>query len=194
MREIAYHGTSSKHVDSIKNNGLDPKHSHNRADHWLGQGIYFFDDYDKALWWASCTSKNKKYYKAVFKAQITASDEEVLNLDDKCQLDKFIDYTIELSNHIGNECVEKMPVFNTDTARAVYFDYYKTQYNVSVIIRTFTKLYPRNTESRHHNKLRKQEEILKKLGLSFLERQICVSKKECIQAVMLVYKEDEEVI
>lgn len=194
MREIAYHGTSSKHVDSIKNNGLDPKHSHSREDHWLGQGVYFFDDYDKALWWAGCVSKNNDYYEAVFKAQITASDEEVLNLDDKCQLDKFIDYTIELSNHIGNECVGKMPVFNTDTARAVYFDYYKNQYNVSVIIGTFTKPYAGYTEFRNRNKLCKQEEVLKKIGLSFLERQICVSKKECIQAVMLVYKEDKEVI
>ena len=44
MNEIGYHGTCSKHKDSIESNGFDPAKCNYRADHWLGQGVYFFDD------------------------------------------------------------------------------------------------------------------------------------------------------
>ena len=53
MNEIGYHGTCSKHKDSIESNGFDPAKCNYRADHWLGQGVYFFDDYEKALWWSA---------------------------------------------------------------------------------------------------------------------------------------------
>ena len=56
MNEVGYHGTCLKYRYDIETNGLDPIKSKYRADHWLGQGVYFFDDYDKALWWASTTS------------------------------------------------------------------------------------------------------------------------------------------
>ncbi len=41
MNEIGYHGTCSKHKDSIESNGFDPAKCNYRADHWLGQGVYF---------------------------------------------------------------------------------------------------------------------------------------------------------
>ena len=47
MNEVGYHGTCSKYRYDIEKNGLDPIKSKYRADHWLGQGVYFFDDYDK---------------------------------------------------------------------------------------------------------------------------------------------------
>ena len=36
-----YHGTSSRHAESIAKNGLDPDKTHERPNHWLGQGVYF---------------------------------------------------------------------------------------------------------------------------------------------------------
>ena len=32
------------------------------------------------------------------------------------------------------------------------------------------------------------------IGIKFQERQICVSKKECIKSVKLIYNEEEEVV
>lgn len=53
MNEIGYHGTCSKYRYSIEKNGLDPSKCKHHDDHWLGQDVYFFDDYDKAMWWAT---------------------------------------------------------------------------------------------------------------------------------------------
>lgn len=45
---------------------------------------------------------------------------------------------------------------------------------------------------------KKDKELQKKIvnitGLGFNERQICVSKKECIKPTKLIYNEEEEVI
>jgi hypothetical protein len=35
---------------------------------------------------------------------------------------------------------------------------------------------------------------MRSIGLKFHERQICVSKKECIKSTVLIYSEDEEVV
>lgn len=48
----SYHGTCSNAVDNIEKYGLDPKQVKRRDDHWLGQGVYFFENYRKAQWWA----------------------------------------------------------------------------------------------------------------------------------------------
>lgn len=36
---IAYHGTNSENIESIKNNGFKPSYSNSE---WLGSGVYFF--------------------------------------------------------------------------------------------------------------------------------------------------------
>ena len=49
---VGYHGTTSSAQESIENHGLDPNLVEKRDDHWLGQGVYFYDDFDLAKWWA----------------------------------------------------------------------------------------------------------------------------------------------
>ena len=48
-----YHGTSSRHAESIAKNGLDPDKTHERPNHWLGQGVYFYENFGLAKWWAN---------------------------------------------------------------------------------------------------------------------------------------------
>lgn len=101
MNEIGYHGTCSKHKDSIESNGFDPAKCNYRADHWLGQGVYFFDDYEKALWWsATAALHNNDFGRVIFKATIEAPDEEVLDLDDNKQLDAFFAEIIQCIDEI----------------------------------------------------------------------------------------------
>ena len=86
MNETGYHGTCLKHLESIESEGLDPDKTNHRLDHWLGQGIYFFDKYEQALWWANiASSRNNQCGGIIFEAKIEALDEEVLNLDDNEQ-------------------------------------------------------------------------------------------------------------
>ena len=40
----------------------------------------------------------------------------------------------------------------------------------------------------------KQKKLMNIIGIRFKERQICVSKKECITSTKMVYDEEDEVI
>lgn len=56
---VLFHGTTKKIAHKIlvtKEFIITP-----RSDHWLGNGIYFFDnDLEKAKWWAAATKKRNK--------------------------------------------------------------------------------------------------------------------------------------
>ena len=120
MNEIGYHGTCSKHKDSIESNGFDPAKCNYRADHWLGQGVYFFDDYEKALWWsATAVLHNNDFGRVIFRATIEAPDEEVLDLDDNKQLDAFFAEIIQCIDEIKKNCSGNMPVFDDKNFRAL---------------------------------------------------------------------------
>ena len=195
MNEVGYHGTCSKYRYDIEKNGLDPIKSKYRADHWLGQGVYFFDDYDKALWWASTTSlQNDNCGGIVFESIIEAPDVEVLNLDLPKQLDDFITETLKTLDEIKKNCAGSMPILDDDKFRAVFFDYYKQQNGISVIIGTFQKEFAGYTTKRNNYEKQLQKKIMNIIGIKFQERQICVSKKECIKSTKLIYNEEEEVI
>lgn len=195
MNAIGYHGTCSKYRYNIEKNGLDPSKCKRRDDHWLGQGVYFFDDYDKALWWAtSISSQNGNCGGIIFKADIEAPDEEVLNLDDNKQLDAFMTKTLETLEEVKKFCPRQMPIFEDANFRAVFFDYYKEQNEISVIIGTFQKEFAGYTTKRNYSERELQKKIMGIIGIKFKERQICVSKKECIKTTKLIYNEEEEVI
>lgn len=195
MEEIGYHGTCTRHRYSIEDGGFDPAKCKHRSDHWLGQGVYFFDDYEKARWWASnSSSQNGNCGGVIFQSLIEADDEEVLDLDDNHQLDCFITETISTLEEIKNECVGKMPVFEDHNLRALLFDYYKQTKGISVIIGTFRKGVAGYTTKRNPEELKKQRKIMKITNIYFNERQICVSKKECIKSTKMIYNEEEEVI
>jgi hypothetical protein len=195
MNEVGYHGTCSKYRYNIEKDGLDPAKCKYRDDHWLGQGVYFFDDYEKALWWASTiSSQNDNCGGIIFKSDIEAHDNEVLNLDDNKQLDAFMTETLKTLEEIKESCSGKMPVFEDGSFRAVFFDYFKKQNGISVIIGTFQKEIAGYTTQRNRSEKELQKKIMNIIGIKFQERQICVSKKECIKSTKLVYDEKEEVI
>ena len=157
--------------------------------------MYFFDDYEKALWWASSvSSKNNNCGGIIFKANIEASDEDVLNLDDNKQLDDFMTKTLETLEEVKNFCPGQMPIFEDANFRAVFFDYYKEQNKISVIIGTFEKEFAGYTTKRTHSEKELQKKIMSIIDLKFKERQICVSRKECIKSIKMIYNEKEEVI
>ena len=174
MNEIGYHGTCSKYRYNIEKNGLDPAKCKHRDDHWLGQGVYFFDDYEKALWWASSiSSQNDNCGGIIFKSNIEAPDEEVLNLDDNKQLDAFMTETLKTLEEVKKLVLERC------------------QY-LRMLISELSFLI--TTTKRNYSERELQKKIMDIIGIKFQERQICVSKKECIKSTKLIYNEEEEVI
>lgn len=140
MKEFGYHGTCSKYRYSIETHGLDPHKCKYRDDHWLGQGVYFFDDYDKALWWASTiSSQNGNCGSVIFKSVIEASDDVVLNLDDNSQLDKFMTEIINTTKEIEKECSGKMPIFEDKNFRAVFLIIISKKMEYRLLLELFKK-------------------------------------------------------
>lgn len=192
-----YHGTCSKFKTSIESNGLDPNKVNVRDDHWLGQGVYYFEDYSQAMWWAhDIASKdyNAGSHALIYRSIIETDCNEVLNLDNNSEMDKFFSYVLKDIAEIEKDSRNRVPVFTPEKVRAVYFDYYKIQNNISVIIYTFHKDAVRYASNRTRAELKQQKELAKSLGMYYSEKQICVSKKNCIKSSEMVYNEEQEVI
>lgn len=194
---IGYHGTCSLHAESIAKHGFDPSLVRFRNDHWLGQGVYFFNLPDLAMWWASDISgksHNKGSFPIVYQVNIEADSKEILDLDNYQEYDQFMTDILEIQKEIEENIKERVPVFNQPQFRAVYFDYYKQIHGISVIIFTFSKDCTCYGTFRSPDKLARQKKLAKALGLSYHEKQICVSKKECIKDVTIIYNGEDEVI
>ena len=115
-------------------------------------------------------------------------------MDDNKQLDDFMTESLKLIEEVKINCPGKMPIFEDSKFRAVLFDYYKQRNGISVIIGTFHKDFAGYTTKRSESDKVMQRKIMNNIGIKFSERQICVSKKECIKLTKLVYNEEEEVI
>lgn len=189
-----YHGTSSDNKQSIISLGLDPDKVKVRFDHWLGQGVYFFDDIDKAKWWSRSIAAKKSKGAVVFKSKIRERRNKVLDLDQVEDLDAFLTECINLIHETENLKLDKVPIFTDQNVRAFWFDYYKRTHDITVIIATFNKPYAGYTFRRSKDDRIVQMRFLKTLGLGFSERQICVSEKSVIHDTHIVYDDSEEVI
>ncbi|MEY2195330.1 hypothetical protein AB7942_21710 [Neobacillus sp. BF23-41] len=81
---IGFHGTFEKHAQDILENGFHPEY---RANHWLGQGSYFYTDRKLAHWFITknaVTDHRKRGIgsnKVIIKVFIEEKEELVLNLD-----------------------------------------------------------------------------------------------------------------
>lgn len=194
MNLQGYHGTCSFAKESIAQHGFDPARTHYRQDHWLGQGVYFFLSQEQAYWWASSiSSHNRGSTPLIYQVQITAPDGKVLNLDDNEQVALFFSRIEDAYFQALKE--DKQPIFTNQTLRALFFDYYKKEYGVSVIVATFQKDCVRYAGvPQHGERLELQKELAKRLGIYFKETQVCVSDKLCIKETANVYDGEDEVI
>lgn len=55
---IAYHGTKNENINSILNSEFKPSISTSKKLHWLGKGIYFYEDLYYAVEWNYCNFNN----------------------------------------------------------------------------------------------------------------------------------------
>ena len=84
-----YHGTTLEEANSIVNEEkFDPS---NGDEHWLGDGIYFFeDDPDMAREWAKARCYNRKSSRyGIMDSQVQSPEEYVFNLNEKDFRDVF---------------------------------------------------------------------------------------------------------
>ncbi|MBO6134377.1 MAG: hypothetical protein J6O09_01190 [Lachnospiraceae bacterium] len=164
MELIGYHGTSKYNGTLILKQGFDITKCVIRDNNWLGKGIYFFADKRYANWWANIKSKGM-----VLSSHIRCRDNELLDLDNHDDTVNFL-----------RQCSEYQKRFNYNYKDVhqfanVFIDLYKTEFDISVVMRTFpvdggsfVKLYDVD------------KNIIRLTGMSLHQKQICVSRKECV--------------
>jgi len=180
---IGYHGTKDKYVDAILKDGFRIATPREGDNHWLGHGIYFYSDYELADWWAKTKvdTHNERYGNtdsaAVIKAIIKA--DVILDLDIPFSMRKFNEYLKALERKLVKEGMvldfTKGKGRESDRIRCFWMDMVKKEYNIEVIIYTFTRNNPSYVNSKYHVNSEDQYS-LGSMGLAYHERQICVTK------------------
>ena len=181
-----YHGTHKSSVNEILTNEFT---SNIRNDHWLGQGIYFFDDLELAKWWAE--KKFNSSSAAVISATINTEPDKILNLDTRIGLNTFIK---ELKRILSDITVSiKFKAFDySDRMKnfCLAIDLVKRCLNLDVIIMTFSKKDPTYGEFNLWDF--EKDYFLLLPSIAYKETQICVKDNSVISTKICCFSASNE--
>ena len=187
---IGYHGTKKTSATNIINFGFKIKNPKLNDNHWLGHGIYFYDDLMLVKSWADkkLNVQNKKYNKknkpSVIKVDICPKN--ILNLDDNLEVDKYFEFLAEfiyLTDKHKFNLEDKLDEVELEKLNCIALDYYAKSNKIDVIVRTFNSDRTNYYDIKH--KLKK--DIMKILRICYIEKQICVKNIDVIENIQIVY-------
>lgn len=167
MQITAYHGTDLKIAHNICNTGF--KIGYNEK-HWLGNGVYFFIDYDLADWWTSNPSKtfgSLITQPSILQVEIDCPENEILDLR---SLNNYREFTqIYIDDFLPDvyKGVFDFSYKDSQKLRCAFCDYLFEEYHLSGIIGNFHTPWQSYLPSGYHN-------IRKKLNLYYIETQLCL--------------------
>lgn len=167
---IVYHGTDAQYANDIIKNGFKCK---TNKEHWLGNGIYFYLDYNTAKWWAN-TPKVKFGSQIknpiVIKAKINSNRN---NTFDTRIYDDYM-YLLELFEEFLDKLCKNGKVNNhisIDRLRCMFFDWVYSEFeDIEIFIAGFEK----RKECNNSNDLKY------KLKVPYIEYQMCVFNNDLI--------------
>lgn len=180
MKLEGYHNTEVTNVSDILQHGFIYEHS---DTHWLGQGIYFFADIDTAMDNIEMLEHDDEI--KTIAVEIEVDDSKYLDLDIKGNLNSFRKYCREKIKEL-KESGKEFVINESNKKKAMLkykcflLDLFKFENGYAVISKTFAKDSPPYAEPIDN---------INYLGLSFLEKYICVSSNEYIVKKNLVEKE-----
>lgn len=184
-----FHGTFMEKINDIFVNGFKYKHN---IEHWLGQGFYFYTEFELAKWWSEKkveyekVNNNNDYNVAVIKADIIANTDNILNLDIPKELDYFVDFIKDYLKLMKEDNLSiKFDKNKSNETRCFFLDIIKKERDLFVIIKTFEK---ENPTYGKYNLRELSAEI--ELGLKYKETQICVSRNKLIYNKKCEYAEE----
>ena len=174
-----YHGTVSNYAKKIETDGFTIKPSKPEDDHWLGHGIYFYEDYEDARYWAESKSKKKQQTPVVYKATLEANDEDIFDLDIKMNVIKLAEYEEEYSKFLKEMGII---IKGTDKQyRCTLLDSYKKEFAIMIISYTFENRWSwteNNTKS-------------KVIDIKFKKKQLCATNSSVIKGMCKVFDSEE---
>lgn len=157
--EIGYHTTFSLHKDNIIKDGFRFSNSNHE---WLGEGIYFWDKKENALWWKKNSTLIKR---CIFTCDLKCEKDKYLNLDNEMQMKQFDQFLNKYLKTFKRERGYKPNFKNADECRKFFCDIYCSNNDISILSFTF------------------EHDIISTHGFktgTTKRRQICVRDKNCI--------------
>lgn len=133
---IGYHGTDMSVAEDIVKDGFTCK---TNKEHWLGDGIYLYQDIELAKWWT--TNPTKKHgmeinKPVIIECQIEVEDDKVLDL---CSLQGYKSY-IEKYNSFFNTWAYHAKAYskvNFNQLRCAFFNFILLTSDIHMIISPF---------------------------------------------------------
>ena len=178
MSEVSFHlfhGTDAKCAKSIQASGFIPKKNN---EHWLGNGIYFFEDISLARWWT--TGPTEKFSTniekpAIVEVIVRVNKENLLDMRCLCDYiecsQKFKDY-----QKIAFGDIKPGYWIKVTKLRCAFCDWLHNTYSINCIVGTFSQ------EKQAYLPIRISSNM-KLLSLPYIETQICVFSNALIHEV-----------
>ena len=171
MKITGYHATDKTCAADIIQNRFILKAN---CTHWLGNGIYFFNDKCLADWWT--TNPTNKYgveikSPAIVKVTIDIPREKVLdlrNLDEYTETIKDLKAYFQKTFNINISCFSPQNI-NWNLLQCAFFNYYKDRKNKKIIIGSF------NSEEQPY-KTENKINLLDYTRLQYVETQMCLQE------------------
>lgn len=174
---ILYHGTDMSCAKKIIDEGFEVRPN---PEHWLGNGVYFYEDFALAKWWT--TNPSKKFGaritdKAIVKCKINYNESNILNL-------RLIDeYEFFMQQYFGflESYALKGPRRNLRTKefRCTFCDFVQSRFDYEMFIGTFY-------EPNQPYLPPEYKSFLGAVHLPYIEVQHCVFNEKIIEPVEII--------
>lgn len=162
-----YHGTLKTAMEMILTNGFVARHN---DCHYLGQGIYFFEDIALAKWWAIEQKKRDGGEIAILSAELVGTDGKILDLtliDHKDRFTNFFDSLLRHPKQYNNAVtINGTDENSTRKFLAMALDLYKESYDIEIVLANFEY---------KGNAVRFCDKLLSSYFISYSQKQICVT-------------------
>lgn len=188
MQLVGYHGTLKENANNIIRT---KKYEYDETrKHWLGDGIYFFEDAFFAFRWANDMSKKNKKDPAVLKNILNLDSSRYLDLTDAKNKDDFRNDFIKFLNDLKNE---KFSFGDSNTSEkeilCLYYNFIKVDKGYDVIKNNFIKKNPSFAKKKICNmSINLNNDLF--TGLNYVEVQICATNNSVIKDIELFSKEE----
>lgn len=169
---ICYHGTDKNIADNIIKDKFIVK---TNDEHWLGNGVYFYEDKSLAEWWTNRpTHKFGSEIKtpAILQCKINVSENRVLNL---CSLDGYKKYASLFNNFFKENIYYKHrpdEELKISKIRSLFFNYLFLLDDIDLIVAPFV------IPTQPYLPIIEKDLIAKKMNITYTEIQICLNSEK----------------
>lgn len=172
MDILAYHGTNYNIAKLIVSEGFTFKKN---PEHWLGNGIYLYQDYSLAKWWT--TNPTHKFGSninepAIVSCNLHLNEDKIINL---LKLEDYFQFSDIFEEEFYVRYKQQHPLKppTWSQLRCAYCDFLSKAYDLDAIIGNFNKQDQPYLPLKHNN-------VFDDFLLQYTEVQICVFNQDII--------------